>query len=78
MTWNSPKIDGGNFEYSILIMYRDSQSGYDTFDSDFAEVTAGGEIWQEFSIGLTLVTYKLLDGDGRIMTNCTFEVFVEG
>ncbi|XP_072028147.1 uncharacterized protein [Amphiura filiformis] len=42
-----------------------------------AEINVTGELWQEFPIGHSLLTYDVFDSDGKVVTNCTFEVQVE-
>ncbi|XP_072028141.1 hyalin-like [Amphiura filiformis] len=43
----------------------------------YEKVNTSGELWQEFPIGHSLITYDVSDRDGTVVTNCTFEVKVE-
>ena len=37
-----------------------------------------GILWQEFPIGDSMITYDVFDIDGTILTNCVFDVHVDG
>ncbi len=57
MTWNAPKVIGGE---------------------GLTDFNVSGELWEQFSIGLSSVIYEVHDTNGVVVTNCSFDIEVIG